>query len=279
MSAAPTPVVLAVADVSVDVFAANGGRIGQITVDGQPLLIDVPTPLPIDGPMQWGSFPMAPWAGRIREGSFSFDGVRHQLAVNHHDGPIGDAGRTHSIHGTTFTRPWSVDDVGPAALTMSIQLQGALDWPFVGTATQRIELSATSVTCMLTLETTDGSFPGEVGWHPWFRKPDRLDFRPATMYLRDDFGIPTGELITPTPPPWDDCFVSTEPVVLGYDRPAATTVTVSSDCDHWVVFDHMDHATCVEPQSGPPDSFNGVGGGPHLIAPDRPLTRSVTIAW
>jgi len=279
MSAAPTPVALSHDDVTADVFPAHGGRIGQITVSGQPVLIDVPAPSSSDGPMQWGSFPMAPWAGRVREGRFRFEEVEHQLAVNHHDGQVDDRRRTHSIHGTTYTRPWSVDAVGPSAVTMSIPLGGALDWPFTGIATQRIELSATSIVCALTLETDDRSFPGEVGWHPWFRKPDHLEFTPTTMYVRDEFGMPTGELVAPTRPPWDDCFVGTDPVVLRYDRRCAPAVTVSSDCDHWVVFDHMDHATCVEPQSGPPDSFNGIGGGHHLVAPGRPLTRSMTIAW
>ena len=33
-------------------------------------------------------------------------------------------------------------------------------------------------------------------------------------------------------------------------------VTISSACDHWVVYDEPPHATCVEPQTGPPDAFN-----------------------
>jgi aldose 1-epimerase len=33
-------------------------------------------------------------------------------------------------------------------------------------------------------------------------------------------------------------------------------LSLTSSCDHWVVFDERAHATCVEPQSGPPDAFN-----------------------
>ena len=69
------------------------------------------------------------------------------------------------------------------------------------------------------------AMPAEIGWHPWFVKPEPLSFRPASMYARDDEGIPSGELVPPPPGPWDDCFLNTEPVELRY---AALTVTVTS---------------------------------------------------
>ena len=56
----------------------------------------------------------------------------------------------------------------------------------------------------------------------------------------------------------------------------AATVRVESGCDHWVVFDVPTEATCVEPQSGPPDAFNLT---PHVVTPETPLTRSATISW
>jgi aldose 1-epimerase len=93
------------------------------------------------------------------------------------------------------------------------------------------------------------------------------------MYARDDEGIPSGELVSPPPGPWDDCFVNTEPVELHY---AELTVTVTSDCDHWVVYDEPSHATCVEPQSGPPDAFNL---RPRLLQPGERLIRTMTIQW
>jgi len=276
---------LTAAGTVVEVAPRAGGRVAQIRAEGEPLLVDVPEDA--GRPMQWGSFPMAPWAGRIREGRFTFAGVRHQLVTNHHDGGHGhgaapDPRRTHSIHGTVFTRPWSVDELTPTAAVMSCPLEGALDWPFAGVATQRIEASPQSVHCELTVTSSGDRFPAVVGWHPWFRKPDRLLFRPTAMYVRDEFGIPTGEIVEPRPGPWDDCFVNTEPVVLLHDRAVAAEVTVSSDCDHWVVFDHMHHATCVEPQSGPPDAF-GLGeravGGLVTVDPSTPLHRTMTVSW
>ena len=51
---------------------------------------------------------------------------------------------------------------------------------------------------------------------------------------------------------------------------------VSSSCDHWVVYDQPEHATCVEPQSGPPDGFTLC---PEVLAPGETLRHTMTIAW
>ncbi|MEM1333882.1 MAG: hypothetical protein AAGG08_10520 [Actinomycetota bacterium] len=68
--------------------------------------------------------------------------------------------------------------------------------------------------------------------------------------------------------------------MLHYERAAAARVEVTSDCDHLVVFDRPAHATCVEPQSGPPDAVNlGGAHAPDVVAPGSPLRRTMTISW
>ncbi len=156
-------------DVMVTVHPDAGARIGQIVVAGQPLLIDVPTD-DRPHPMQWGSYPMAPWAGRIRGGRFSFDGKEHQLDINHHDGP--GPGRAHAIHGLAFDRPWHVHEVPGTSCTCSL----GFDWEFGGIATQEIAVHDDRVVVTLGVESTGADFPAEIGWHPWFRKPDGLEF-------------------------------------------------------------------------------------------------------
>ena len=47
----------------------------------------------------WGSYPMAPWAGRTRDAAFTFDGRRYDLPVNF---------PPNAIHGTTLVRRWQV---------------------------------------------------------------------------------------------------------------------------------------------------------------------------
>ena len=266
-------------DVRVDVAAHAGGRIAQIRVGGVPLLID--DDLRHADSMAWGSFPMAPWAGRIRHGRFRFRDREIAVTINHRDGDDDAADvqridRSHAIHGTVFARPWTVIASTPRSIDMTCTLDGALAWPFGGVARQHIELSGDRVVCALEVSADDADFPATIGWHPWFVKPDELHVSPQSMYQRDDIGLPTGDLVTPTTGPWDDCFVNTDPVVLTYHRPGARQVTVSSDCDHIVIYDEPAHATCVEPQSGPPD---GLTLRPEVVTPDRPLIRHMTISW
>ena len=282
-------------EVAVVVAPTAGGRVRQIIVSGVGLLAE-----PTDGdPLStgWGSFPMAPWAGRIRNGRFSFLGDDIALELNHQDGD-GDGGGggtltptrpgtngelpgedrdRHAIHGTTFSRPWSVDVVDTARLEMSCDLVGALGWPFAGVARQTITLTPDGVEFAMSVESADGSvFPASLGWHPWLAKPDRFDFNPSAMYEQDAAGLPTGRLIVPPPAPWDDCFVNHQPIRLHYAREIASTVTLSSPADHWVVYDGPEHATCVEPQTGPPDAPTL---RPKVVAPGMPLRIMMRVGW
>ena len=265
--------------VSVDVDLGEGGRLAQITVDDQPLLIDDADSR--GKPSHWGAFPQAPWTNRIRNGRFRLFGVDHQLDTNHVDQPAtGGPEQHHAIHGTVYARPWTMHSCSATTVTATCPIDTRLGWPYPGTATHRVTLAADAVHCELSVA-FDGApdppaMPAEIGWHPWFVKPERLDFDPVAMYAKDDTDMFVGELIEPTAGPWDDCFVCVEPITLHYDRPSVSAVTITSDCDHWIVYDKPEQATCVEPQSGPPDA---VTIRPRLITPDQPLRRTLRISW
>jgi len=245
-------------DARVEVDPNAGGRVAQIRVGELDLLKSDRT----GGPMTWGSFPMAPWAGRVRHGRFEFDDVQRQLPVNL---------PPHSIHGTAFTAPWEVIDAGRDYCEMRV----ALDWEFGGTAHQHLALHPNGLTCMLTVYAVQQAMPATIGWHPCFRKPLLADLEFERMYVRDDAGMAIPVLVEPKPHPWDDCFVRPlAPLRLHFP---GLTLTIESDCDHWVVYDEPDHATCVEPQSAPPDGFT-IGGSTRL-EPGELLQRRMTIRW
>jgi aldose 1-epimerase len=254
------PLVLAAGPVRLEVSAADGGRVTSFRLDGQELIARVDA-----GPIWWGSYPMVPFAGRIRRGEFSFRGRDYRLPLNM---------APHAIHGVVFDRPW--DSVSGDA--MSVRL-GA-PWPFAGTLTQRFDLAPDRLRVTLELA-ADEPMPASMGWHPWFRRsidggPDViLWFDPGRMYERDGEGIATGRLVTPTAGPWDDCFtdLSADPVLAW---PGGPELTISSNCDDWVVFNMRDDALCVEPQSAPPDAVNL---GPTVVEPGSPLVTWMDWSW
>ncbi len=226
----------------VEVAPSAGGRIAQIHCDDMPWL----TGSDFDSAaIAWGCYPMVPWVGRIRRGRFSFEGRDYELPLT-----LGD----HAVHGVGFVRPWRVELQLPNRLELSLRLPRDASWPFGGTARQRLTVADRTLRLELAMTAEDQAMPRPVmGWHPWFNKPDAIEFRPAAMYPRDAEGIATLPLTAPSAGPWDDCFFNTEPVTL---RRGNQVLRLTSACDRWVVFDERAHATCVEPQSGPPDAFN-----------------------
>lgn len=252
----------------IEVRPADGGRLGSVTVDGRELLVTEG-----QGPMAWGSYPMAPWAGRVRDGRFSFAGQAYQLHLGM---------PPHAIHGVVYDRPWRIDD----DCTISIDLDER--WPFGGRATQRFALDQDGLEISLEIE-ADQPMPVTIGWHPWFRRelepgghPAALRFDPGTMLQRDEAWIPDGRMVAPPPGPWDDAFtdVHGDPVI---EWPGRLRLALSSSCRWWVVYTMPAHAICVEPQSGPPDALNlapvSPDLGPAIVVPGAPLVHTMRWRW
>jgi len=245
---------------SVEIAPAAGGRIAQITRDDLEWLVGYSAANPAS--IDWGSFPMLPWAGRIRRGSFDFDGNRYQLSPN-----LG----AHAIHGIAFGLPWHVDTHSPSHVELSLQLPEGEHWPFGGIARQRIAIARDTLRLALSVTAQARAMPVVIGWHPWLRKPDRMGFAPSQCYPRDAEGIATLPLVKPPPRPWDDCFINRRPVIV---QRGGQTLRLRSDCTHWVMYDEPEDATCIEPQSGPPDAFNLE---PSVLAPGA--TRAAWYLW
>jgi len=243
--------------IRVEVDPPAGGRIAQITVDGTPLLVGHDAAG--GDTLAWGAYPMTPWAGRVRHGRFEFRGATYELPRNHGD---------HAMHGVGFTTPWALTDLTPTSIGLRLSLPVDETWPFGGSVTQRLDVFTTGLTASMTVTAQDRAFPVSFGWHPWFRKPDRLDFAPEAMFRRDDDHITVDELVEVSVGPWDDCFVNHEPVGM---QIGPVHMTMTSDCTHWVVYDEPGHATCVEPQTGPPDAFTI---RPDVVEPGSSRTAS-----
>jgi aldose 1-epimerase len=246
------------AHIEIDLEA--GCRLASLEVDGRELLV-TSAPSPID----WGCYPMAPYAGRVREGRFTFQGRSYRLPRN-----LGG----HAIHGSVFLRRWEaesdclfVTELGPG-------------WPMAGWARQAVRIEAGGLGLRLEVHSARAAMPASCGWHPWFRRvvagvEGVLDFRPGFMYERDETGIATRRRRPATVGPWDDCFgeVGRAPAITW---PGVLRLELESTCGFWVVFTERAHALCVEPQTAPPDALNH---DPFVVEPGRPLVAECTMRW
>lgn len=256
---------LAAGEASVTIDPERGGRLSSLIVDGLELLVGT-----ADDPLMWGCYPMAPFAGRIRDGRFRYAGQEHQLERNL---------PPHAIHGTVFDQAWKVEHAEETDAVLVSELGDG--WPFPGRVVHRIRVAADHLELRLEIWAEGESFPASCGWHPWWRRqltrgePLEVDFEAGAMWERGPDKIPTGDLVPPRPGPWDDCFTDLSgPPVLRW--PGALELTVDTTCDDVVVFDESSHAVCVEPQTGPPDALRLT---PVVVEPGLPLVAEATFAW
>lgn len=248
---------------TVTVAPEAGGRIAQIRREGVEWLVGYDKDNAAT--IAWGCYPMLPWAGRIRRGSFEFAGNHYQLPLNL-DG--------HAIHGVGFTLPWRLDAHSLDSIELSLELPRDERWPFGGCARQRIVAGVDTVSMELEVSAGKHAMPVAIGWHPWFAKPEVIEFKPTHFYPRDNENIATLPLCDPPPPPWDDCFINHEPIII---RRGAQHLRLASDCSHWVVYNAPVHATCFEPQTGPSNAFNLDLAG--QLGPGKSIRAKFTLEW
>ena len=249
------PLVLEQGDARLTVSPADGGRMTSLVAGGEERLV-----ARVADPIRWGCYPMAPWAGRIRDGRFTFRGRAVELPRNL---------PPHAIHGTVFERAWEVVD--PA--TIAIDLGPA--WPFAGRVTQRFALASDGLRVDLEL-VADEPMPAIVGWHPWFRRPVTLTAstqapvrarprRPADRVVRRARTATVGRLLR-------------GPCRAPAARLAGRLRAEGDlDADHWVIYDEAPSGICVEPQTGPPDAVN-LGVSP-VAEPGEPVRSWMAWQW
>ncbi|MGZ4655440.1 MAG: aldose epimerase family protein [Blastococcus sp.] len=253
---------------------AAGGRLTSLVVDRHELLVQHGSDV-----FHWGSFPMAPWVGRLREARFEMNGRVVHLPVN---------ASPHALHGLVTDRPWRVTACGESSVELAVDLGNRADpadpWPWPCRVTQSIVLVDDAMEFQLAVHASE-PMPADIGWHPWFVRElstgqvaieAELEVHGGRIYENDAQGLPSGELGPPPPRPWDYCFVElSAPPTLRW--PGLLELTVDSDCDHWVFYDMEPAGICAEPWTGPPNSLNGPER--TIVTPARPLEATMRWAW
>lgn len=252
-----------------------GARLASVRIDGVDILVG-------DGndALAWGCYPMVPYAGRVRDAVVRIGDSLH---------PLPAIAPPHALHGTLFAVPWTVLDHGPSRAVLLAELD--VPWPVEGTVRHDVTVDDDGVTMRLDVTAHD-DMPVQVGWHPWFVRPDSYTVPFRTLWPRDAHGITTRAGVDHDPDlaptrTWDDCFSDpVAPPTLTYRRSdpnqpdpnqvMSLDLVLDSDCSHWVVYDEPSHAVCIEPQSGPP---NGINDAPLWLGFGESVTRTFRIGW
>ena len=261
-------IVLKAGPAQVVIDLAAGARIASWQVHGLELLEPRNE---TNHPFGWGSYAMVPYAGRIRNGKLGYDGINRSLPVN-----MGD----HAIHGIGYDQPWTLLSATNSMAIVGLRFSDP--WPFAGTVTHLFQLSNDRLIQQMSVSSNVDQ-PVTIGWHPWFRRElgvgqpllIDVDLTHAKHWVKDETGLPTGKMGAIPAHPWDDCFHNVGQLNLRW--PGALTIRVTHDCPDVVIYE-PEHAICVEPQSGPPDSAN-ITPDDALLPAGSALEHTVQWRW
>ncbi len=162
-----------------------GGSVLSLDWRGQPVFR--PTPDGASDILETACFPLVPYANRIADGRFVFEGRPVQL-------PVLDRFAPHAIHGEGGLSSWPVESHAPTEVEMPMERAGQPDgWPWRWFARQSVSLSSEGLQIGLSVTNTgEDTMPAGLGLHPFFhRYPDsRLTLPAKEVWITDARQIP-----------------------------------------------------------------------------------------
>ena len=196
-------------------IAEVGAMVREYSVDGRDVFVpfreDEPAPV-------FNAAVLLPWPNRLRDGVYTADGTRHQVAVSEPD-------RGTALHGLACWYRWEAVEVADDAVTLELALPAQKGWPFQLVSRVTYRLSAAGLEVVVrTRNVGPGTAPYGIGFHPWLSTggaalDDCTVSLDATTHVTvDDRLLPTG----------------TEPVAGPYDLRETRSMAGLDLDDAWV---------------------------------------------
>ncbi|MDV5822703.1 aldose 1-epimerase [Sphingobium naphthae] len=262
---------------------AIGGSMTALMLDGVDLLRRAPDGA--DDPLAMASFPLVPYANRIAQGRFAFDGADHQLPRNFGDHP-------HSIHGFGWQASWTAKATGADHVLLVHDHPGNTGWPWPYHAEQQVMLRPAQLSVSLSLlNVGDRPMPAGLGFHPYFVADagTRLCFAAGSLWLSTPDMLPQREAPADTLGDWsrpapvqgtsliDNVYGGWHgsAIVERSDGLRLTLTATGADWLHVYRPPGSDHF-CLEPVSHMPDAINR--GGMAVLQPGETARLAMTIA-
>lgn len=230
-----------------EVRAELGARVTSLRTDGHEFLAYGGRTSVAD-PWSGGSYPLAPWVGKLRDDHVRSDGSRIRVP-RRNDGTVK--------HGLVRDVPWDVLHADDSTAELVHFVTGSDGWD--GECRQLIVLEPTRLRTTLTY-TASGPVPVSLGFHPWFaREADGT--APATLFTpgRRIVVDAQGQEVEVTS-------AAREPRDAVYRADGSTprlrwrngrSIEIHSDAAIWVVYERDPLGVCVEPWSHTPGEFIG----------------------
>ncbi|GGP21518.1 aldose epimerase [Thermocladium modestius] len=251
-----------------------GAYVADLTYEGKPLL------LRNDGKQsatRAGMALLAPFANRVRNGEYSFNGAKYKLPVN---------SEGHAIHGFVKNKEWKVLEKGDEFVKMELNSKGEPGYPFELSFSVSYEASKRGFNVEMAAVNAGGTnAPITMGAHPYFVHPtprSQWFINAGNVFRLEMVGnIPTGRMVPQRLSTYigeyDDCYrVNEDQVRLIF--PHDWEIAIKLNGFHFIQLftPSWANAVAVEPMTGAPDAFNN-GIGLTVLEPGKSLRASFTI--
>ncbi len=235
-------------------------------------------------------FAMVPYANRIANNKFLFNGRWHSLRPN-------NPPERFNVHGCGWQLAWETEQVSPTRATLGLVVDND-GFPHRFRARQSFEVGAGGLRAEISVSNlADFAMPFGFGFHPWFGRESgvRVQFAAERFYLEEPDGI-SGDPVS-IPPELD--FARPRPLPGGWrnndyggwkgkaeiaypDRGFGVRITADPVFGHLMVYaDPQKPVFCLEPQTNAACAFNRRGmGAPEngviVLEPGQSAGGSVT---
>ena len=266
----------------------RGGAVLSLDWQGQPVFR--PTPNGATDILETACFPLVPYANRIADGRFAFEGRSVQLPTLERFAP-------HALHGDGWLLPWTVENQKEQRVEMTLDWPGdEAGWPWSWRARQTVELTDQGLAITLSMTNAgEAAMPAGLGLHPYFHRyaDSRLTLSAHGVWVTDAREIPerlaapaeiadwSSGLALADAPFVDHAYAgwTGEAVLEGGGR----RVTMMADAPaRWTQIYAPAGADffCVEPVTHRPDAHNAPSSEPtglQRLAPGHSLEMAMTV--
>ena len=250
------------------IHLSQGGSLQRLTVNGHELIKDL-SPMTYED--TYASAVLFPFANRIKDGRYEFEGNTYQLDIN-------ETTLHNALHGLVYNKSFEVVRKDTTVTTASVTLvyhekNKSNGFPYTYGIYLEYILSENTLDLNVEIKNTDTNiFPFTLGWHPYFFSTDlfnshlifdcnkkvELDERNIVIgkfYIENITSFKIGDRFL------DDCFILESKTIL-FIRPSyiLELKTTEDDCFLQLYTPPHDSTLAIEPTTGVSDSFNnGVG--------------------
>lgn len=242
----------------------QGASLQELTLDSHKIIQDL-SPLPYSN--TYASSILFPFANRIKDGKYEFNGKTYQFEKN-------QAEEQNALHGLVFNKTFDVihkeTTKDKVLVTLEyVEKNNSIGFPYTYAIRVEYVFKQTGVDVKVSIENTDTKvFPFTVGWHPYFTSSNLydsyVDFDSSEKITLGHRNITTGTTLNKNNNPlqikdsfFDDCWILNSDSVM-FKTPNYNLKFNSTGSNNFLQLytPPRKNTIAIEPTTGVSDSFN-----------------------